>query len=142
MFDYNRDGRPDVLITSIGRYTTDVRGRADIDRDDQCLQWHLFPERSEPCVLYRNDGNLKFTEVAASMNLTGTGWCGDASQCDINDDGWPDLYLLNMQGDDHVFVNVGGQRFEEQTARYFPKTPGEQWASRCSTTTSTAALTT
>ncbi|MFO1457986.1 MAG: CRTAC1 family protein [Verrucomicrobiota bacterium] len=124
VFDYNRDGRPDVLITSIGRYTTDVRGRAGYWIGmTNAFSGHLFPERSEPCVLYRNDGNLKFTEVAASMNLTGTGWCGDASQCDINDDGWPDLYLLNMQGDDHVFVNVGGQRFEEQTARYFPKTP-------------------
>ncbi|MBL9176105.1 MAG: CRTAC1 family protein [Verrucomicrobiales bacterium] len=124
VLDFNRDGRPDVLITSIGRYTTDTRGRDGYWIGmTNAFSGHLFPERSEPCVLYRNDGNLKFTEVAAPMNLTGTGWCGDASSCDINDDGWPDLYLLNMQGDDHVFVNVDGQRFEDRAARYFPKTP-------------------
>jgi len=84
---------------------------------------HLFPPRSEPSLLYRNDGDWKFTEVSREMNLTGTGWRGDATACDVNEDGWPDLYLLNMQGDDHLFVNVEGKRFEDQTARYFPKTP-------------------
>lgn len=124
VFDFNRDGRLDVLITSVGRFTTESRGANGYWVGmTNAFSGHLFPERSEPSVLYRNEGDLKFTEVAQSMNLTGTGWCGDASACDINDDGWPDLYLLNMQGDDHVFVNVGGQRFEEQTARYFPKTP-------------------
>lgn len=124
VLDFNHDGRLDVLITSVGRYTTDVRdpGGYWVGMTN-AFSGHLFPERSEPSVLYRNDGGLKFTEVASAMNLTGTGWCGDASACDINDDGWPDLYMLNMQGDDHVFVNVGGTRFEDQTARYFPKTP-------------------
>jgi len=28
-----------------------------------------------------------------------------------------------MQGDDHFYVNVGGKRFEERTAEFFPKTP-------------------
>jgi len=124
VFDFNRDGRLDVLITSIGRFTTDVRGADGYWVGmTNAFSGHLFPERSEPSVLYRNEGQWKFTEVAQAMNLTETGWCGDASACDINDDGWPDLYLLNMQGDDHVLVNVEGRRFEDQTARYFPKTP-------------------
>lgn len=57
------------------------------------------------------------------MNLLNTGWSGDASACDVNEDGYPDLYVLNMQGDDHLFVNLRGERFEDQTGRYFPKTP-------------------
>lgn len=124
VFDYNRDGLPDVLITSVGKFTTEVQGRGGYWVGmTNAFSGHLFPERSEPCLLYRNDGNLKFTEVAVPMGLTGAGWSGDAISCDVNGDGWPDLYVLNMQGDDHLYVNRGGLRFEEQGARYFPKTP-------------------
>lgn len=124
VLDFNLDGRLDVLITSIGKFTTDVRGRDGYWVGmTNAFSGHLFPERSEPCLLYRNEGGLKFTEVAQAMHVAGAGWSGDASACDINEDGWPDLHLLNMQGDDHLFVNVRGERFEDQTARYFPKTP-------------------
>ncbi|MBN8248376.1 MAG: VCBS repeat-containing protein, partial [Verrucomicrobia bacterium] len=123
VLDFNRDSRPDILITSIGRFTSDVRSGDYWIGLTNAFSGHLFPDRSERCLLYRNDGGWKFTEVAREMDLTGTGWSGDASACDINEDGWPDLYLLNMQGDDHLFVNRDGQRFEEQTARYFPRTP-------------------
>ena len=123
VLDFNRDGRSDILITSIGRYSSDVRTNDYWVGLTNAFSGHLFPERSEPCVLYRNDGNWKFTEVAQEMGVAQAGWSGDASSCDINDDGWPDLYVLNMQGDDHLFVNVEGKRFENQTVKYFPKTP-------------------
>jgi hypothetical protein len=42
---------------------------------------------------------------------------------DFNRDGYPDLYVPNMQGDDHYWENQGGKRFVEKTAEYFPKTP-------------------
>ena len=34
--------------------------------------------------------------------------CPGFSVVDGNDDGWPDLYLLNMQGDDQYYENQGG----------------------------------
>src|SRR5438309_414377 len=37
--------------------------------------------------------------------------------------GWPDLYVLNMQGDDHYYENQQGKKFLEKTETYFPKTP-------------------
>src|SRR6266576_559006 len=57
------------------------------------------------------------------MNLQHWGWSGDASFCDLNQDGYPDLYVLNMQGDDKYYENDRGKRFVEKTAAYFPKTP-------------------
>ena len=59
-----------------------------------------------------------------AVGLTTTGWSGDASFADLNGDGFPDLYVLNMQGDDHFFENDGGQALRRRdTAEHFPKTP-------------------
>src|SRR5439155_1761697 len=48
---------------------------------------------------------------------------GDATVIDANDDGWPDLYILDMQGENHLWLNEGGKRFRNATRAYFPKTP-------------------
>ena len=41
---------------------------------------------------------------------------------DVNDDGWPDLYVLNMLGDDQYYENVGGTRFVKKSRQVFPRT--------------------
>src|SRR5439155_12511908 len=61
--------------------------------------------------------------VTAEMGLRNVSWSGDATFTDLNKDGFADLYVLNMQGDDHYYENQGGKRFVEKTASYFPKTP-------------------
>ena len=50
-------------------------------------------------------------------------WSGDATVIDANSDGRPDVYMLNMQGADHLWLNDGGTRFHDATAKYFPRTP-------------------
>src|SRR5262249_54738813 len=77
----------------------------------------------EPCLLYRNLGGKKFKEVAKETALPATGWSGDATFTDLNGDGYPDLYVLNMQGDDHFFENRQGRSWVDRTEAYFPKTP-------------------
>ena len=41
----------------------------------------------------------------------------------INGDGYPDLYVLNMQGKNHFYMNHDGKTFEDKTKDYFPRTP-------------------
>ena len=123
-FDYDRDGRLDLYLTNIGRYTTDQTGRGGyyIGFTD-AFHGHLHPDRVERSILYRNLGKGKFQDVTQQMGLGDEGWAGDASISDFNEDGWPDLYVLNMQGDNHYYVNVEGKKFEDRTAQHFPKTP-------------------
>ncbi len=90
---------------------------------DEAFAGHIHPDRTEYSILYRNMGRGKFKDVTEATGLKDGSWSGDAAATDINGDGWPDLYVLNMQGDDHLYINVQGKRFEEQTAKYFPKTP-------------------
>lgn len=123
-FDYNRDGRLDLFVANVGRYTTDARGgRANyylayVD----AFSGHLFPERAEPSVLFRNDGSNRFTDVTREMDVVDTSWSGDATAIDGNADGWPDLYVLNMQGPDEYYENDGGKRFVKKSREVFPRT--------------------
>jgi hypothetical protein len=60
--------------------------------------------------------------VSAAVNLQDTRWSGDASPVDVNEDGWTDLYVLNMQGDDEYYENVQGKRFVARGRDVFPRT--------------------
>ena len=122
--DYDTDGLLDLLVCNVGRYTSDEKGPEGAFRGlEDAFSGHLHPGRFEYPALYRNLGGRRFREVAGDLGLHPRGWCGDASFADLNGDGWPDLYLLNMQGDNHYFENLGGRGFVERTAQVFPKTP-------------------
>ncbi len=123
-FDFDRDGLLDLLLVNVGRYTTEARGAGGyyVGFED-AFEGHKFPERTEYSVLYRNLGHGRFADVSKEMGFVDGSWSGDASIADFNDDGFLDVYLLNMQGDDHYYENVGGKRFVDATDKYFPKTP-------------------
>ncbi len=135
-FDYDRDGLVDVLVTNVGIYTGNetvkvtmesIRGEADTGATyhlgfEDAFAGHLKPDRNEASRLYRNLGDRKFEDVSLAAGLDDTGWTGDATPVDINNDGWPDIYLLNMQGDDRIFLNREGRKFERAGRELFPKT--------------------
>lgn len=123
-FDYDNDGLLDLLVCNVGQYTSDDKG-ADGEyaglRD--AFHGHMFPDRFEYPVLYKNLGHNRFKDVTVEVGLHPRGWCGDASFADVNGDGRPDLFLLNMVGHSHYYENVDGQKFVDKTEQTFPKTP-------------------
>ncbi|MBT7804789.1 CRTAC1 family protein [Candidatus Poribacteria bacterium] len=122
-FDYNLDGRLDLYLTNVGNYTTDERGRGGYYVGvENAFSGHLVPEKTETSILYENTGGNEFVDVSSRVELLDGGWSGDASFADLNGDLYPDLYVLNMQGDDHYYENDGGRRFVEKTEQLFPKT--------------------
>ena len=123
-FDYDRDGLLDLFIANVGVYTRNEKGRGGfyLGRSDAFQGWQ-FPARSEQSVLYRNLGGGRFEDVSARTGLQHRGWSGDATFCDLNLDGFPELYVPSMSGDDRFYINEEGRRFTDQTAAYFPKTP-------------------
>ncbi len=123
-FDFDGDGLLDLFLCNVGKYTTDEKGLGGyfVGFAD-AFSGHLMPDRTEPSRLYRNVGGGRFADVTDSAGLPATGWSGDASFADLDGDGFPDLYVLNMQGQNHFLHNEGGRRFVDQTAEHFPKTP-------------------
>jgi hypothetical protein len=123
-FDYDGDGLLDLFVTNVGVYTTNTRGPGGyyVALED-AFSGHLHPERAEASILYRNLGGNRFQDVSRAVGLVDKSWSGDATAVDLNDDGFPDLYVLDMQGGNHVWLNEGGKHFRDATARYFPKTP-------------------
>ncbi|HEX8895014.1 MAG TPA: CRTAC1 family protein [Terriglobales bacterium] len=123
-FDYDNDGLVDLLVCNVGVYTSSEKGsHGEYVGIPDAFFGHMHPERFEHPVLYKNLGNYKFKDVTAEVGLNPHGWCGDATFADVNGDGWPDIFFLNMQGADHYFENEGGKQFVEKTEQYFHKTP-------------------
>lgn len=122
-FDYDGDGRLDLLLVNVGNYTTDEKGDGGyyVGRTD-AFQGHLHHERGERSILYRNMGWGVFRDVSDAVGFVDASWSGDAAIFDANEDGWPDIYLLNMQGPDHLWLNESGRRFRDASAQWFPKT--------------------
>src|SRR4051812_20695455 len=124
-FDYNRDGRLDLFLVNVGVYTTDTiagDGYRYYLAFEDAFSGHLKPERAEASILYRNEGKNRFVDVSREVNLVDKSWSGDATAVDVNDDGWLDLYVLNMLGDDQYYENVAGKQFVRKSRQVFPKT--------------------
>ena len=124
-FDYDKDGLLDLFVCNVGVYTkSNERGEGGYHLGvDDAFAGHLKPDtRNERSLLYHNEGNHRFTEVSESLGLNNVSWTGDACPIDPNGDGWPDLYVINMQGPDQFYENIDGKRFERRTAERFPKT--------------------
>src|SRR5256714_2602682 len=122
-FDYDGDGLLDLFVTNVGVYTSNERGPGGyyVGLGD-AFMGHLHPERAEPSILYHNLGGNRFRDVTRDVGLVDKSWSGDATALDINRDGYPDLYVLDMQGGDHLWLNERGKHFRDATSRYGRKT--------------------
>ena len=83
-FDYDRDGRLDLFLVNVGRYTTntiagDGAYKYYVGFED-AFSGHLKPERAERSILYRNEGGNRFVDVSQRTGLMDTSWSGDATR--------------------------------------------------------------
>ena len=135
-FDYNRDGLLDLFLANVGQYTKsgmaveNIGFSRDADKGyryfvgfSDAFAGHLKPGRSERSILYENKGGNRFVDVSLQTKLIDKSWSGDATPVDLNEDGWIDLYVLNMQGHDEYYENVAGQYFVRKSRAVFPRTP-------------------
>ncbi|MGA2016428.1 MAG: VCBS repeat-containing protein [Opitutaceae bacterium] len=93
---------------------------ADFDRDG--LLDIFVVSRNGPCALYRQTAPFKFVNVAAAAGVdctqNGPGSVTSATVVDINQDGWPDLYVCRFDAPNLLFVNNGDGTFTERAHEY------------------------
>jgi tetratricopeptide (TPR) repeat protein len=108
-FDYNRDGFPDLLVTSHAP-AEDV-ARSLLDPGYHATQ---FTPR-----LFHNKGYADFEEVTAQAGLNRAYGTMQAVALDFDSDGWPDLLLVNGSLDrgrlepSVLLRNIEGREFRE-----------------------------
>ncbi|MGC8760366.1 MAG: CRTAC1 family protein [Bryobacteraceae bacterium] len=66
--------------------------------------------------LFRNNGDLTFADVTEKAGVAGSGYGMGAAVGDYDNDGWPDLYVANVNGNE-LFHNNGDGTFTNVTAR-------------------------
>lgn len=100
-FDYNSDGNIDLYLVNSG--PVPIEGVSEKIRRETGAN-----------VLYRNEGNGKFTDVTDSAGVGDIGYGMGASAGDIDNDGDPDLYVCNYQ-QDILYLNNGDGTFKNIT---------------------------
>src|SRR6185437_15840228 len=94
--DFNRDGLPDLFFAG-----SQVSSR-----------------------LYLNKGNCRFEDITAKAHLSTNAWCTGVAVVDINNDGWPDIYVCvsgkapGLRSSNLLFINQHNLTFKEEAAEY------------------------
>ena len=94
--DFNRDGLPDLFFAG-----SQVSSR-----------------------LYLNKGNFHFEDLTEKAHVSTDSWCTGVSIIDINNDGWPDIYVCvsgkvpGARRKNLLFINQHDLTFKEEAAEY------------------------
>jgi len=93
-------------------------GAAWIDYDnDGLLDALLVSGAGGLTRLYHNEGKGRFRDVTEEVGLAvASGWGQGACAADYDNDGFTDLFVTYW-GQNHLYRNIGGRRFEDVTAR-------------------------
>lgn len=90
-FDYNQDGALDLFVSNET----------------------VVPEEKHPCHLYLNQRDGTFRDIAVEVDVAIVAYIKGVNAGDVNNDGWPDLYISNLQGPNLLYINQAGQGFRE-----------------------------
>ncbi len=114
-FDYDADGHLDLYIVNATHIPPSVA--------EDTSQTHL-PQNT----LYRNNGNGTFTDVTHKAGVGDTGYGVGCASADINNDGYPEIYITNY-GHNRLYHNNGDGTFTDITQK--AGVGDERWGTSC-----------
>ena len=114
-FDYDADGHLDLYIVNATHIPPPVA--------EASSQTHL-PRNT----LYRNNGNGTFTDVTQKAGVGDTSYGVGCAAADINNDGYPEIYVTNY-GPNILYHNNGDGTFTDITQK--ASVGDERWGTSC-----------
>ena len=113
--DYDNDGAPDLLFVS-----------------GQDWPWHNVPPasrgRGSSVTLYRNHGHGHFTDATPGSGLETHFYGTGVAVGDYDNDGLVDVLVTGV-GENHLFRNLGGGKFEDVSVRAGLSNNPTRWSS-------------
>lgn len=119
-FDYDNDGDLDVYLA--------VNQILKADYPNSYRPVFKNGEHPSTGKLLRNDwdsvkGHPVFTDVSRQAGITIEGYTHSTTVCDINQDGWKDIYVTNDYLSNNVlYINNGNGTFTDRSKEYFRHT--------------------
>jgi hypothetical protein len=98
VFDYDRDGWPDIFFTNAPTVEMAIKGQKTRG------------------ALYHNNHDGTFTDVTEKARLTSSCFAMGGAVGDYDNDGWPDLYVTCLGGN-VLYHNNGDGTFTDVTAK-------------------------
>jgi hypothetical protein len=116
--DYDRDGNVDLYVANYVAFDerTIPRRGAEAGCKFMTVDVSCGPKglAGEPDVLYRNDGHGGFTDVTRAAGIKDPGYYGfGVLFTDLDDDGWPDIFVANDSTPNFLFHNNHNGTFSE-----------------------------
>jgi len=120
-FDYDNDGRMDVIITDMHSDMSEAVG-PDLEKHKSTMRWpDSFLQGSHSDYIwgnafYHNLGNGKFEEISDRLGIENY-WPWGVSVGDINADGWDDIFIASgmsfpfRYGINSMLLNNRGEKF-------------------------------
>jgi hypothetical protein len=120
-FDYDNDGDLDMYLTV---------NEASTGYDQSVFRLHNSPADQRPSIgrLYRNDWDAAlnhpvFHDVSQQAGFIFAGYGHSATVCDINNDGWKDIYVSDdFISNNILYINNHDGTFSERAKEYFKHT--------------------
>ena len=124
-FDYDNDGDLDLFVTNYTTWSPDIQRRLDIRVAKTGKPRVPSPQKLEGdyCVLYRNDGNGRFTDVSEPSGIRITDEEGrpvakalSVNFVDFDDNGFLDIFVANDMVRNFALLNQGDGTFVDKAA--------------------------
>jgi hypothetical protein len=118
--DYNRDGHLDLFVSNYVRFSFE---HAPVPGENSNCHWKGIPVECGPRgmptgrhSLYRNNGDGTFTDVTepAGIAKATQGYGMTVVAADLDEDGWPDIYVACDSTPSLLFMNNHDGTFREE----------------------------